>query len=280
MYKKKIYLIFVILLITGCSSIFYQPTRFLYYPPEKFKIDYKDIKFVSKDGVVLHGWLLKRETKFKESKGLILYFHGNAENLSSHYLSLAWAVKYGYDVFIFDYRGYGRSEGKPTHKGIHYDAISAIKQAHILRNEIAAKKLIVYAQSIGGVIAARAITLEGLQDNVDLLVLDSTFTSFKRIANQKMKDIWIFWPFLPLTYFMSDEYASEDYIEKIKVPTLVIHGDKDQVVPFKNGENLYKRIQVKKEFWKIPDGEHTDIFAGPQHGMKYQNKFIDYLETL
>lgn len=262
-------------LFVSCSNLLYYPDDIVYSTPKQFDLDYKDVYFTAKDGVKLHGWFL--ETKYKKKKGLVVHFHGNAQNLSSHYLSLAWMVNKGYDLLIFDYRGYGKSEGGPNPKDVNLDAISALDLGVDYLSQKKYPQFIVYAQSLGGTVALRAMKDFSQRNKVDLLVLDSTFSSYQEIAKDRAASVWLLWPFQYIAYLiMSDEYASYNYISEFDRPTLVIHSQDDEVVPIKFGEEIYKKLKTKKEMWVLKDVPHIGIF----HGNSYEDreKFLKFLD--
>jgi uncharacterized protein len=272
--------------LSGCSHVFYQPDSKTHYPPEAFGLKYESIFFKSKDGTQLHAWLFHPKQK---SKGTILQFHGNAENLSSHYVSIAWLIEQGYQHIVFDYRGYGLSEGKPEQKGVYEDGIAALEKAleihekefsiHSPNSEKA--KFIVFGQSLGGAVALRAIPDFQQQSKIDLVVADSTFSSYVRVARRKLASNWITWILSPLSYLLvSDAYAPEDVIEKIIPPLLIIHDEYDPVVSIANGEDISDALSTsrRKGFWKTQSGHHVAIFM--VDGKRHRQKFLDLLQTL
>jgi uncharacterized protein len=264
--------------LSGCSGLFYQPTPYLYAHPKAKGTQFEDIWFTQGDGLNLHAWHLKRDLKkFPKSKGLLLFFHGNAQNLSSHFLQLNWLTKFGYEVFIFDYRGYGLSDGSPNQAGVNRDSLAALNYAYKLVQKDQHPKFIVYTQSLGGTIGMRAIQEWEQKQKIDLLVLDSTFMSYRGQVQNIMKSTMLLWPFLPFSYFLfSDEYTAKPAMERLKMPVLVIHGMKDPVVIYKNGEEIFSALKTKKWFWKIEDGYHIDVFF--RHQKKYRKDFLDFLK--
>lgn len=270
---------FLALFLSGCSGFFYQPSREVYSSPEKYNLEYENIYFPSSDGTKLHGWLLKSADSKEAPKSTIVFFHGNAENITTHYQGIAWITRKGHDVFIFDYRGYGQSEGSPGQKGIYQDALAALDQAFHLHQQRNSKKFIVYGQSLGGIISMRAIHDFKHKQQVDLLVQDSTFSSYKDLAFQKMKEFWPSWPFSPLAYLtFSDAYASAPFVEKLApTPLLVIHGDNDEVVPYQFGEEIFNKARAPKWLWKVRNGVHIDAFF--YHDQAYRTRFVDFIEN-
>ncbi|WP_417335961.1 alpha/beta hydrolase [Halobacteriovorax marinus] len=274
---KKLFLLLFLAFLTGCSSLFYYPTKYFYADPKKHSVDYEDVDFLSTDGTQLHGWFMSDKEK-KKKKGLILFFHGNAQNITSHWLNLGWIVKEGYDVFIFDYRGYGLSKGQSNQQGLNKDSIAALKWAREKSKDY--PKFIVYAQSLGGAVSMRAMKDIDFRDEIDLYVLDSTFSSYQDIAFDKLRHAGVFVVLSPLAYILvSDEYGPYKNLDIFKMPILMIHGEKDRVVPYKFGEEIYSKLKTpKKWWWAIEDGSHTDVFH-PKH-LQYRAKFVDFLKGI
>lgn len=279
---KTMLIISILFVMTACSHVFYQPTKISYLNPEHFKLDYREYDFKSADGTNLHSWLIYADPTVPR-KGLVVHFHGNAQNLSAHFMNMAWVTKQGFDLFIFDYRGYGKSGGGPTQEGVYHDALSAMEFGKNLfdqRKKSEKEKFIIVGQSLGGVISLRAVADFKDKDKVDLLVLDSTFMSYKQIGFDKLTDVWFLVPFSPLAYLLvSDKYAADDTLSQVTTPTLVIVGEKDRVVPSKFGKRIFKQSPaLKKWIWKIENGQHIDGFHVDEG--KYRKEFVELVEKL
>jgi uncharacterized protein len=261
----------------GCSHVFYQPSSRLFVDPARFNLLYQDIFFKSADGTRLHGWLFPGQGKIK---GTVIHFHGNAQNISTHFLNLIWMAKEGYNYFIFDYRGYGQSEGDPSQEGVHQDALAALKEAHQIWKNQGEGQLIVYGQSLGGLIALRALSDDIRVEDVSLIVADSSFGSYQDIAFSKLNSRWFLWPFGPLAYVLvSDRYAADKVLSRIKRPLLVIVGQQDKVVPPQFGQQIYQQaVSQQKWYWEIPEGGHIDIFH--RANLAYRQKFMSFLQKL
>ena len=271
-------LLFFIVTTTGCSHVFYQPSPKHYLNPSQFKLQYEDIYFPSKDGTMLNGWFFPAKTA--KPKGTIVQFHGNAQNISTHFFSLIWLIQEGYNLFIFDYRGYAKSEGKPNQAGVYLDALAAMEKGRELHLKAGGGKFVIYGQSLGGLISLRAIPDFKYYDDISLIVMDSTFSSYKRIAFDRTSHNWILFLISPLSYVLvSDEYASYKVFDKITKPTLVIVGQKDPVIPQKFGKEIYKGIASKEKWlWKLPNGGHIDAYH--HDGNKYRPKLLHLLDGL
>lgn len=271
-------LLFFIVTATGCSHVFYQPSPKHYLNPTQFKLQYEDIYFASKDGTKLNGWFFP--AKAVKPKGTIVQFHGNAENISTHFMSLIWIINEGYNLFIFDYRGYAKSEGTPTQAGVYQDALAAMEKGRELHLKAGGGKFVIYGQSLGGIISLRAVPDFKYYDDISLIVQDSTFSSYKGIAFDRIKSVWFLIPFSPLGYVLvSNEYASYKVFDRITKPTLVIAGQKDMTIPAKFGKEIYKGIKSQQKWWwSLPNGEH--ISAYHHDGNIYRQKFVDLLDGL
>jgi fermentation-respiration switch protein FrsA (DUF1100 family) len=273
----RLCLLFIFTLLgQSCSHVFYQPSPKHFVDPAQFKLKYQDVYFKAQDGTKLHGWFFPAKTD--SPKGTIVQFHGNAQNLSTHFFSLIWMIDHGYNLFTFDYRGYAKSEGKPNQAGIYLDALAALGQARDFNQKHGNGKFIVYGQSLGGAISLRALPDWKHYAEVSLTVLDSTFGSYKDIAFDKLTSRWFLYPFSPLAWLLvSDKYAADEVLHKITRPTLVIVGKKDTIVPPKFGKMIYQGIKTpKKWLWKLPEGQHIDAYHHAQ-GL-YRQQFLEFID--
>lgn len=275
---KYLFLILSLMIFPGCSHVFYQPSAKHYVDPAQFKLSYEDVFFKSGDGTKLHGWFFKSKTA--KPKGTIIQFHGNAQNISTHFFSLIWLIEEGYNFFTFDYRGYAKSEGEPSQAGIYLDALAALDKAYEFHLKHGDGKFVIYGQSTGGAIALRAIPDWNKYRNVSLVVMDSAFASYKDIAFDKFSSKWFLVPFSPLTLVLiSDKYAADEVFSRITKPTLVIAGKKDEVVPPKFGKKIYQGIAAKKKWlWILPEGKHIDAYHHAQG--QYRQKFLSLLDGI
>lgn len=260
--------------ITGCSSLFFYPQRMLINNPHLQDVDYHDLFFKTPDGLMLHGWFLKSREK---SNGTVLFLHGNAENISTHVNNVLWLVENGYDVFLFDYRGYGKSEGHPTLEGVHIDAAAAIDTLFNLpyTNK---KRIIVFGQSLGGAIAVYAVANSPYKDSIDVIIIDSAFSSYRLITREKLAELIITWPFqYPFSFFVSDYYSPVRWIRKVHpVSVLIIHGDKDKVVPVHHSANIYKEAQNPKKLWILEGKGHIEGVRDKD----FRDRLLQYLENI
>jgi fermentation-respiration switch protein FrsA (DUF1100 family) len=268
--------ILVLSLNLGCSSVVYIPrvakTRF--YDPAKFGLKQEEIDIPTSQGIKVHAWWFKSKTA--PAKGTVVFFHGNAENISTHFLSLSWLPAEGYNYLIWDYPGYGDSEGEPSPENNVVSAHAVLEWVHKNKDD---RPLIIYGHSTGGIVAMRSVLDTKDQIPYKVMVVDGSFCSFRSVARVKASQSWLLWLLQPVAWLlMNDEYAPKKLNEMTPIPLLVIHGQKDIVVPPQLGEDIYKKASEPKEIWRIADGNHGDTFWA--HEGLYRKKFLEYIEGL
>ncbi|MEM6719671.1 MAG: alpha/beta fold hydrolase [Bacteroidota bacterium] len=212
-------------------------------------IPFEELYLKASDDAIIHGLHYKQEAP----KGVLVYYHGNARTLE--YWG-KWAenlsVKYNYDVVIMDYRGYGKSQGKRSHSQMLADALLFYDYA---KTKFSEEEITIFGRSLGGAFATHTAT----HRNAKQLLLESTFTSVIDIGKRQ------FW-FLPLKWLLRYPFQNIENIQKISMPTYIIHGTKDAVVPYEHGQKLYhKSGSSTKKFYTIPNGEHNDLIAYPSY---------------
>jgi alpha-beta hydrolase superfamily lysophospholipase len=260
--------VFLGIYLVSCSSFTYFPNQFLYSDPSMFGHQYENQYLETPDGQTLHAWFMPSSTQNK--KGLVTFFHGNAQNLSAHWRILRWMINDGFDLIIYDYRGYGLSTGKANREGIYRDSLLMLEHSKKIYEKGSYPSFIVYAQSLGGAIGARAVTDWKSHQLVDLIVLDSTFLSYQSVTKKVLsKAPFPLWTLRGLTsVLMSDKYAPQETIHKLTLPTIVVHGTSDRVVPYSLGEEVFKRSPAKNKWMvTVQNGAHIDAYTS--HGDKY-----------
>jgi len=260
------------LLQSGCTNQFFIPMQQLVRTPADIGLTYKDIIFESSDGTPLHGWFLPARGK---PRGSILFLHGNAENISTHIGSVHWLPAAGYNVFLFDYRGYGKSGGDIELDGIIDDAEAALGKAVELADSTA---IIVYGQSVGAAIATYAVAHSQHRNSIKALIIESSFSSYRDIAREKLSQFWLTWLLqYPLSWTISDQYKPINAIQKIPpISSLLIYSNEDAIIPPHHGQRLYDAAKQPKQLWKIENGRHISIFARPEQ----QQRLLDYIDTV
>jgi len=217
----------------------YQPT-FLKGDKDTIALDYtiESFAFTSKTGNKLNGWLLKPKNAIPAIT--LLHFHGNGGVMLIHYKAIIPLVKHGFQIFTFDYSGFGFSEGKATRANVLIDALSAVDYVKT-RKEIKNTKLVIYGQSLGGHLAA--VVAAQKQKDIDGLVVEGGFSSHKDIA---AKRAGFFGRIL-----VKEEYSALESIGNYKKPSLFIHSSEDEEIPFELGKKLFAAANQPKEFYEI-----------------------------
>ena len=266
----------ILLFLNACSGLLFYPSGETFVDPEKYGLSPEAVDFQSNDGTPLTGWFFKSRTK--PVRGTVIQFHGNAENMTSHFQSLIWLISHGYHFLAFDYRGYGASKGKPSIPGLNQDALAAY-QYILEKPESRGKPIILYGQSLGGIILLKALEKFPEQSRISHVIVEGSFLSFQEIARQKMDDIWLTWPFQHLAYLLfSDDYAAVTAVTTVSpIPLLVIHGEQDPIIPFRFGQEIYETAREPKTIWPVKDGQHIDAMVW--HKGKYQKMLVDYLRS-
>ena len=265
-------IVLFLLFLTGCTNQFFVPMQQLVRTPTDIGLNYDDIKFESSDGTALHGWWLPANG---QAKATILFLHGNAENISTHIGSVHWLPAAGYNVFLFDYRGYGDSAGSADLDGIMRDAEAAIGKTIDLADNSA---IIVYGQSIGAAIATYTVAHSQYRDSISAVIIESSFSSYRDIAREKLSEFWLTWPLqYPLSWTISDRYKPLLAIAKISpIPLLLIYSDEDRVIPPRHGQQMYDAANEPKQLWRTKNGRHISIFFHKEQ----QQRLLDYINTI
>lgn len=275
MFTSKFSVLIVVLgLSCGCSSMLYQPHNKQIYDPTRIGHSPSEVVIKTEDNEQIYAWYFKA----KKPKGLILHFHGNAENLSSHFASLEWVVEQGYSFLIFDYRGYWKSTGVTSPFGTIKDGRAVLKWGAQESDQLKVP-LVVFGQSLGGAVALRSVIESKKDVQPDLVIVESTFSSYKKAASSVIGNTWL-WPFKWLSYLvMDDEWAPKGHLDQLSpIPLVVMHGTKDQVIDYELGESVFEQSRSPKEFWSVKDGLHINSFWMHKH--KWKKKFLIKLKSI
>jgi fermentation-respiration switch protein FrsA (DUF1100 family) len=226
------------------SRLVYHPTRPHEAHPGDLGMEYEHVRFPSADGVELDAFF----TPARESRGVVLFCHGNGGNIS-HRIDTIWILhEMGFDSLFFDYRGYGRSQGKPDEPGTYLDAEAAWDYL-TQRRRYKPEQILVQGRSLGGPIAAHLAAREQPAG----LILESTFTCVADMASG------MYW-FAPVRWLCRFEYDTKAYLAKVDCPVLILHSREDQRVSFSHGDQLFQAAGEPKRFVELIGG-HNDGFA-------------------
>jgi fermentation-respiration switch protein FrsA (DUF1100 family) len=238
---------------TVIDALLYFPSRPFDDDPRQHGLGHQDLAVQTSDGERLHGWWFA--ARAEPRRGHLIHFHGNAGNISHRLAEAAALTRAGFDVLLFDYRGYGRSTGRPSEAGLYADA-RAVRAAAAARPGVDPARLVYLGESLGGAVAL-ALALEHPPRG---LVLQSTFTSIRDMAR-------LHYPVVP-PFLVPDEYPSLRRIPGLRAPLLVLHGDRDEIVPFTHGQRLFEAAPEPRLFHRVAGAGHNDLLAvaGPSYG--------------
>jgi fermentation-respiration switch protein FrsA (DUF1100 family) len=219
------------------------PSRTLIMTPADAGMDFEDVSIETDDGVTLHGWLVPAP-----GSRVLLFFHGNAGNISHRLDSIRQFQTLGLSVLIIDYRGYGRSQGHPSELGLYRDAEAAWRYLTDFRG-VHADDIVVFGRSVGGSVAARL----AVQRHPLALIVESSFTSIPDIAQE-------IYPWLPARWLARLSHATVDYIRDVRCPVLVVHSRDDEIVPFHHGEDIFAAAPKPRRMLMLR-GSHNDAYV-------------------
>ena len=244
----------------GGDKLFYYPTKDQPRTPLELGYAYEDVFFVASDGVRLHGWWMPA----KSPKATVVYSHGNAGSVGHHLVFVQWLVDAGYNVLLYDYRGYGRSAGEITKAGVVKDAQAAF--AYVSKRKDV-DKIISFGHSLGG---AKSIAALGQSAPMELkaVIVDSTFASYQdmaeRVAGVQARKV------------VSDAYEPYIYINKLpKIPVMIVHGTADGTIPFAQAQKLFEAANHPKMLMEIEGADHVNCFF--IEGNKYRRDLLKWM---
>lgn len=223
------------------------PGRTLTASPNDIGLDYEDISLTTSDNERLHGWYIPAAN----SRGVLLFFHGNAGNISHRLESIKIFHELDLDTLIIDYRGYGQSTGEASEQGTYLDAQAAWD--YLINNRrIPAHRIIIFGRSLGGAIGAWL----GVQNTPAAVIIESSFSSGADMAHR-------LYPFLPTRLITRLKYPVADYAGRLNCPVLVVHSRHDEIIPFSMGQEIYAAVKQQKKFLELR-GDHNNGFMVSQ----------------
>ncbi|HUP44423.1 MAG TPA: alpha/beta fold hydrolase [Thermoanaerobaculia bacterium] len=249
-------LLLALLALVGLVAFSRYARRASMFFPDRFPIGLWDIDqlpvppedhyFATRDGVRLHGWLFRAP---QQNGPLIVWLHGNGGNITNRAPMAAEFARRGIATFVIDYRGYGRSEGRPTESGLYRDALAAYDYA-LSTLHARPEDVVMYGESLGGPYAAYVAK----HRKVGAVVIENSFPSLADLGNALYAPI-------PIGWTAPRAMRTTDWLNEAGVPVLVMHGRRDQIIPFSLGERLYEGLNVPKEMLVSEIASHSEIPA-------------------
>ncbi len=251
-------------------SMFYYPDREEYDSPDRVGLAYEQVFFNSADGTRLSGWFIPAVgvASPRDAKGTVIHLHGNAQNMTAHWSFAEFVPSRGYNLFAFDYRGYGDSDPvRPSPKGVFEDSVAALDYLRS-RTDIDTGKLFVFGQSLGGMlaIAASGASPKGIR----AVLAEAPFHSYSQTVKDKMPGSGL---------VLDDAWTATAFVANIApIPLLLIHGTSDVIVPYTHSVRLLAEAGEPKRLITIERGDHVDAMTR-RHGRKYQDEMIAFFDS-
>lgn len=257
------FVMFSTLFVGGCSSLtglFFYPQTSYVQTPSDTGLPYEEVTMKAVDGTELTSWFLPAKDNSisnNEHAPIVLFLHGNAENISTHIGSVYWLPEDGVDVFLLDYRGFGHSNGEPYIPAIFQDVEAALIW---LRQKYPERRIYLLGQSIGAAIATTSMSLFESEYNLSGLILDASLTGYRDIAQHVTSSsplTWIVWPF---TWLLPTKWDPIDHIDQVSSkPILMFHSRADGILPYDSARELFEKAKEPK-LWQESQGGHIQSF--------------------
>jgi alpha-beta hydrolase superfamily lysophospholipase len=253
-----LYVGFAALLFFSQSQLVYYPYPNLESTPDRVGLAYEEVYLTTSDGVELHAWFVPA----KNSRGVALFCHGNAGNISHRLESILDFVHLELDVFIFDYRGYGRSAGRPTEQGTYRD-VTAAWDYLVQERGADPQEIVLFGRSLGGAVASWLAQ----EQSAAALIVESSFTSVPDMGAH-------LYPYMPVRLLARFRYSTQKHLPEAQCPVLVIHSPDDELIPFEHGQTLYQVAKEPKEFLQISGGHNEGFVLSRKQYREGLNAFL------
>lgn len=258
--------ILLVFYVAFLITIYFMQDRILYYPerevvqtPLDIGVEYEEVTLQTNDNVTISGWYIPA----KHERGVLLFCHGNAGNISHRLASISIFHNVGLSVMIFDYRGYGKSEGNPSEKGTYLDAEAAWDYLVDMKQK-SPERIIVFGRSLGAAVA----TDIALKKIPACLILESSFLSVPEMGKEH-------YPWIPVKYLSKYHYSTRDKIQSITCPKLIIHSPDDEIVPFEHGKSIFEKAVQPKEFLQIKGGHNEGFLISGDSYIEGLKRFVN-----
>ena len=259
------FLLIILGQFAGCgleNRLIFHPTTEILRTPRDVGLDYRDLYFTTLDNVRLNGWFIPHP----QASATMIWFHGNAGNIGDRVNNIKLLHdKTAIGIFIFDYRGYGRSPGTPSETSTSLDGEAAIHYVPT-QLKVESKNLVIFGRSLGAAVAAEMAS----RHDSRAVILESPFTSIRAMAK-------VVFPVLPIGPLLGAKFDVLDKVGKINAPLLVLHGDQDEIIPLEQGKQVFAAARPPKQFYPIKGAGHNDTFIAGGNG--YCERLKSFIET-
>ena len=244
--------------------------QFFVYHPEPWQdrdwarlsgVPLEEVWFQAADGARLFGWYVEAQA----DRPVVLWCHGNAGNVINRLDNLKLLYRSGLSVFLFDYRGYGRSQGRPSEEGLYQDALCAhdyLTRSRMIRSE----RIVIFGRSLGAAVAGEL----AVQKPAAALILESSFPSIEAVAR-------FYYGGLPVHWLLGADFILIDRLPQLLLPKLIIHGEKDDIIPLELGRQVFEAAKPPKSFYIIPGADHNNTYQAG--GMAYFRRWTEFIQA-
>ncbi|MBD3170730.1 MAG: alpha/beta fold hydrolase [candidate division Zixibacteria bacterium] len=240
------------------NKLVYVPHREIEATPHEAGLEYEEVVLETEDNVKLSAWWVPSDS----ARGTLLFCHGNAGNISHRLETLLIFHNLKLNTFIFDYRGYGKSGGKPSERGTLLDAEAALR--HVMEKRgVKLDEMVIFGRSLGGAIASYL----AVKHKPKALIVESAFTSIQDIGSD-------YYPILPVRFVSRFNYPTLKHIRSIECPALVVHSPEDEIVGYKHGRRLYENAPEPKEFLEITGGHNDGFMISGERYIRGLDEFL------
>ena len=259
-------------MLSACNSVLFVPTREQVLTPDKVHINYADVNIISKDDVQLHGWYLPASVPVR---GSVLFLHGNGENISSHLGFVYWLPAEGYDVYLFDYRGYGASQGEVDLDGSLSDIESMI--AYVAAHKTSAEKFVVLGHSLGASMGIYAVSKTAHRQDLAGMISIGAFSDYGAVTRDVLSRSWVTWLLQwPLSMAMDNRFSPKKFIGDISpLPIVLLHSDNDEIIEPYHATILLQAAREPK-FFQALHGSHNQVL----NELDNRRVLLKYLQQL
>lgn len=257
--------------LSGCSGLFLYPSTTRFSDPSQFGFTFEETLLDDGRGPRLIVWNV---TPSGEYRGTILFVHGNAENVSTHMRSALWLAGFGYRVILFDYRGYGGSQGTSSLAGVHDDTQRLFDYVRALEPD--QQKRFLFGQSLGATVALFTAHKNENIAAFSAIIADSPFASYREIAREKLASFWLSYLFqYPLGFLVTDQFSPIAHMQEVTQPILYLHGELDQTVPAHHSADLCAANKDLCTRWTAPTAGHTEMLSS----MSIRDRVVQWIKA-
>ncbi len=279
---SRVFVLASLLLLSACTNFLFVPLKPFPVTPDAADISYEDIYLDTDDGLKLHGWKLHAERSESNElvngnkiAGTMLFFHGNGDNVSTQLPNTFWLAKEGYDLYVFDYREYGQSQGKAELDTAITDMELMI--SHVVERLSEDEKLIVMGHSLGASMAIYTVAHSAHRDRIEALITIEAFSDYHDVAQDILSKSWLMWLFQwPLSFTIDNSYRPLDSIGLISpIPVFIMHSESDEMIDMYHADRLFEAAKEPKYFGLI-ESNHSNVLMTRNN----RQVLFDFLKTL